>query len=104
MTDSEPANELHAISLELDEVLANERAASIELERRFAEDQEAIERLLQSVQEIKAGGGGRNARFNVFDVLGRPRLEETHSSFLAWVLDPAGAHGLGDSFLREFMR
>jgi len=47
---------------------------------------------------------GRNTRFNVLDVLGRPRLEEAHSSFLAWVLDPAEAHGFGDAFLLEFTR
>jgi hypothetical protein len=104
ITTAKLANELQAISRELDEVLANERDAAIELDRRFAEDHGAIEKLLQSVQEAKLGGRWRNTRFNVFDVLGRPRLEEAHSSFLAWVLDPAEAHGFGDAFLREFMR
>jgi uncharacterized protein HemX len=61
MTDSELANELQAISLEIDDILANERSAGIG----------AIEELLQSVQEVKAAGGWRNTRFNVFDVLGR---------------------------------
>src|ERR1022692_2282659 len=89
MTNVKLANELQAISRELDEILANERAAAIELDRRFAEEHGAIEELLQSVQEAKLGGRWRNTRFNVFDVLGRPRLEEAHSSFLAWVLDPA---------------
>ena len=104
MTNVKLANELQAISRELDEILANERAAAIELDRRFAEEHGAIEELLQSVQEAKLGGRWRNTRFNVFDVLGRPRLEEAHSSFLAWVLDPAEAHGFGDAFLRKFMR
>jgi hypothetical protein len=104
MTNGKLANELQAFSRELDEVLANERAAAIELDRRFADDLGAIEKLLQSVQEAKLSGRWRNTRFNVFDVLGRPRLEEAHSSFLAWVLDPAEAHGFGDAFLREFIR
>jgi len=103
MTDGELAEELHAISVDLDEILANERDAAIDLDRRFAEDYGAIEELLQSVQEAKAAGGWRNTRFNVFDVLGRTRRERAHSSFLAWLLDPAEAHGLRDAFLRQFM-
>jgi len=104
MTNGTLANELRAISRELDQVLANESAAAADMDRRFAEEHEAIETLLQSVQEAKLGGRWRNTRFNVFDVLGRPRLEQAHSSFLAWVLDPTEAHGFGDAFLREFMR
>jgi hypothetical protein len=104
MTNGKLANELHVITWELDEVLANERAAAIKLDQQFTEDLGAIEKLLLSVQEAKLGGRWRNTQFNVFDVLGRPRLEEAHSSFLAWVLDPAEAHGFGDAFLREFMR
>lgn len=42
------ANELQAISRELDGILANERAAAIELDRRFAEEHGAIEKLFQS--------------------------------------------------------
>jgi hypothetical protein len=103
MTDAKLADELHAISQELDEILANEKAAAIELERRFAKDHGAIEKLLQSVQEAKMAGRWRNIRFNVFDVLGRTRRERAHSNFLAWLLDPAEAHGLGDEFLRQFM-
>ena len=104
MTNRKLASELQAISRGLDEIFAYEQVADAELKRRFAEEHEAIEILLQSVQEAKSGGRWRNTRFNVFDVLGRPRLEEAHSTFLAWVLDPAEAHGLGDAFLREFMR
>jgi hypothetical protein len=104
MTNGKLARELQAITRKLDEVLAEERAAADELGRRFAEDPGAIERLLQSVQEAKLSGRWRNTRFNVFEILGRPRLEEAHSSFLAWVLNPAEAHGFGDAFLREFVR
>jgi hypothetical protein len=104
MTNAKLADELHAISRELEEVLANERAAAIELDRRFAEDLGAIKALLHSVQEAKAAARWRNNRFNVFDILRRPRLEQAHSGFLAWLLDPSEAHGLGDTFLRQFMR
>jgi len=103
MTDGELADELQAISVELEQLLATEREEANKLERRFAEDHGAIERLLQSVQEAKAAGQWRNTRFNVFEVLGRPRLEQAHSNFLAWLLDPGEAHGLGDKFLRQFM-
>jgi PD-(D/E)XK nuclease superfamily len=101
MTTVNLAKELQAISGELEKIRAIERAAAIKLDRRFAEDQEAIEKLLRSVQEAKLGGRWRNTRFNIFDVLG---LEEAHSSFLAWVLDPMEAHGFRDAFLRKFMR
>jgi len=104
MTNGKLANELQAISRELEDILANERDEASELDRRFAEERGAIEKLLLSVQEAKLGGRWRNTQFNVFDVLGRPRLEMAHSRFLAWLLNPAEAHGLGDSFLRGFMQ
>jgi hypothetical protein len=103
MTDGELADELQAISGELEQLLGDEQDAADKLQRRFDEDREAIERLLQSVQEARAAGQWRNTRFNVFDVLGRPRLEQAHSNFLAWLLNPGEAHGLGDKFLRQFM-
>jgi PD-(D/E)XK nuclease superfamily len=104
MTKAKLARELQAISLEFIDILANEQDAAAKLDRRFAEEQRAVEILLRLVQEAKLGGRWRNTRFNVFDVLGRPRLEEAHSGFLAWLLNPAEAHGFGDAFLREFMR
>ena len=42
--------------------------------------------------------------FNIFRLLGVTRDEvRTHSSFLAELLNPAGTHGQGDIFLRNFM-
>ena len=70
MTNGKLASELQTISRELDEILANERAAATELDQRFAEDHGAIQVLLQSVQVAKLDGRWRNTRFNVFDVLG----------------------------------
>jgi hypothetical protein len=104
MTNRKLTIELQTIGRGLDEIDAKEHAAALGLERRFAEDQEAIEKLLKSTEEAKASGRWRNSRLNVFEVLGYCRLERAHSSVLAWLLDPAEAHGLGDEFLRQFMR
>ena len=43
------------------------------------------------------------ADFNLFDVLGIWHRELQHSSFLAWLLNPRGSHGLRDYFLRGFL-
>ena len=43
------------------------------------------------------------AEFNLFDVLGIATREVSHSAFLAWLLNPAGSHALGDYFLRRFL-
>ena len=43
------------------------------------------------------------AEFNLFDVLGIATREVRHSAFLAWLLNPAANHGLGDFFLRRFL-
>lgn len=41
--------------------------------------------------------------FNLFDVLQIGHLELQHSWLIAWLLDPAGSHGLGDAFPRAFL-
>ena len=43
------------------------------------------------------------SQFNIFEALGVVRQEIRHSNFLAWLLNPAQSHGLGDSFLRGFL-
>jgi hypothetical protein len=42
--------------------------------------------------------------FNPFTVLRANRYEIRHTNTLAWLLDPEGNHGLGDTFLRSFLR
>ncbi len=42
-------------------------------------------------------------RFNPFDVLKVGSYELRHTNTLAWLLDPAENHGLGDTFLRAFI-
>jgi hypothetical protein len=42
--------------------------------------------------------------FNVFNILGRGKLEvQTHTPFLAELLDPAGSHGQKNLFLKSFL-
>ena len=60
--------------------------------------------MLQAVETARKDGEWRKTQFNLFEVLGRPRLELAHSSFLAWLLDPLESHGFGDAFLVRFMR
>ncbi len=43
-------------------------------------------------------------RFNVFETIGFITKETAHSRFLAFLLDPKEKHGLGDLFLRSFLR
>jgi hypothetical protein len=62
-----------------------------ELLEAFLQDDD-LERLEDIAQE-----------FNVFEVLDVVRQELRHSSFLAWLLDPNGNHGLGEYFLKRFL-
>jgi len=43
-------------------------------------------------------------RPNVFRIMGAEEYELRHSNFLAWLLDPAQGHGLGDTFIKWFLR
>jgi hypothetical protein len=44
------------------------------------------------------------SRFNFFEALRASRDEKTHSEFLKWLLDPLETHGLGDLFLKKFLK
>lgn len=57
-----------------------------------------IEDLSQFENQFDLGG-----KFNIFEAAGMIRQETRHSRFLANLLDPGEAHGLGDSFLRCFL-
>lgn len=46
----------------------------------------------------------RLTEFNLFEVLGVSKAEIRHSRVIAWLLDPHGSHGLGDIYLRGFLR
>lgn len=43
------------------------------------------------------------SEFNLFDVLQIGHMELQHSWLISWLLDPSGSHGLGDTFLRDFL-
>ena len=43
-------------------------------------------------------------KFNIFDCLKLSRQEIRHSNFLAWLLDPKETHGLGDYFIKEYLK
>jgi hypothetical protein len=103
MTNLELSTELQTIDEEVCRILAAEHKASEELEHRWAADQAVLERLLRSIEEAELSGRWRSSSFNVFSVLGCARNEQAHSRLLAWLLDPAEAHGLGSKFLRGFM-
>lgn len=42
--------------------------------------------------------------FNIFNTLKLQNNEICHSNFLAWIMSPFETHGLGDYFLKEFLK
>ncbi len=44
------------------------------------------------------------ASFNLFEAIGVVAQEVKHSNFLAFLLDPSGTHGLGEVFLKRFLK
>ena len=72
-------------------------------ETRLTHFTEALNRLSGAIRDAKYDGTWRRSHFNIFAVLGRQRLEETHSNVLAWLLDPCEAHGLGPAFLEALL-
>ena len=61
--------------------------------KAFIDDNEDLERLETILDQ-----------FNLFESLGLVRQEIRHSAFLRWLLDPRETHGLGDYWLRQFLR
>ena len=45
-----------------------------------------------------------NSNFNIFLTLGMGNLEIKHSNFLAWLFNPKEKHGLGDFFVKNFLK
>jgi PD-(D/E)XK nuclease superfamily protein len=44
------------------------------------------------------------SEFNLFEAIGATRSELRHSSFLAWLFDPSGSHGLGDLIVKRLLQ
>jgi hypothetical protein len=67
-----------------------------------------LELLLEQISNINkryneiAQVTGEN--FNIFNILKIERKEDMHSKFIAMLLDPLGAHGKGDVFLKLFLK
>ena len=74
-------------------MVAMNKIDDIETLKSFIDDNEDLERL-ESILD----------RFNIFESLGLVRQEIRHSAFLRWLLDPSETHGLGDYWLRQFLR
>jgi hypothetical protein len=90
----------HALSSSMIELRVSAENAS-----RLAQEKR-IKTLLDRIAMAKVNRSWRKSHFNTFDVLGVPhsRLESVHSNVIAWLLDPIESHGLGDWFLKEFVR
>lgn len=63
-----------------------------EVLRNFLKDTEALDKL-ESFAD----------RQNIFKILSIEGMEIRHSNFLAWLLDPAANHHLGETFLKKFL-
>lgn len=72
--------------------------------QRVEEFRIVFSRLISTVKQMQENGLWRKTYFNLFTTLGYQRLEDVHSNILAWLLNPEESHGLGDAFLRDFVR
>src|SRR3989442_14884323 len=63
---------------------------------------EALERFVVENDDLLQLAS-RIGRFNIFDALCITRVEIRHSNFLAFILDPAESHGLGQLFLKAIL-
>ena len=64
---------------------------------------------LEALQQLQADASGLGRieelldQFNIFEATGFIRQELRHSDFLAFLLDPRGNHGLGDTFVKRLL-
>jgi len=72
------------------------------MDQESKQTQQCLDAFLVDNHELEALDA-RLKRFNIFDVLKVSHAELRHSNMLAWLLDPAGSHGLGDAFVRRFL-
>ena len=63
-----------------------------------------FKKLILKIQDAQENGQWRKTHFNIFETLGIQRNETVHSNLIAWLLNPEEAHGLGDVFLRKFVK
>lgn len=72
--------------------------------KRNEEFRVAFTGLISTVKQAQKNGVWRKTYFNLFEIFGYHRLEEAHSNILAWLLNPEESHGIGDIFLRTFVK
>lgn len=63
----------------------------------------------EKLQNLWMSGGlelveSKMDKFNIFSVLKLDNNEIRHSNFLAWLMNPRESHGIGDYFLKEFLK
>jgi len=68
-----------------------------------SKDIEALEGFLLNNPELDKLEG-LLSQFNIFETLNMVISEVRHSNVLAWLLNPASNHGLGDFFLKQFLK
>ena len=81
---------------ELERLLAGEKQAQIAALERFATASD-----LKTLRELAEE---QRTEFDAIDFLRLSNDEEFHSNFLAWLLGPNNNHGIGDYFLKKFLR
>lgn len=103
-TDTDEAAQLAALHnssalAELEQMLDAARQGRVRgLEQLAASpDLAELERMLDEAKS-------KPAEPDLLGIVGVERNESVHSNFLAWLLDPAANHGLGDYFLKQFLR
>jgi len=69
---------------------------------QIPDPREALERFVLDNEDL-ARLEELTSQFNFFEAVGMVWQEIRHSHFLAWLLNPAQNHGLGDSFLKAFL-
>ena len=69
----------------------------------MSSNKEALEKLALHTDEL-AELNRKQSEINIFEILQVEKTEIRHSNILAWLLNPQESHGLGDSFLREFIK
>ncbi len=75
------------------EITNADQKSNVELLQKFLLNNKELEELEEIIND-----------FNVFTALGVVREELRHSTFLAWLLNPSDTHGLGDYFLKSFLK
>ena len=75
-----------------------ETTGQIDALRAFASSAE-----LAQLRQQAAAAKSAPDELDFLDVLGVFWLENVHSNFLGWLLNPAASHGVGDYFLKKFL-